>query len=338
MKRALLVFGLAVVLAAGVMVLAIADESRQERVCAGGGCEPIPNRSSTSRWRALAPATLERTEVAAARIRRSIYVVGGFERDSGQTVAALERYDIESNRWERRRALPIAVNHPTATAAGGRLYVHGGYRGRRDLSSATARLYVYLPRRDRWRRLPDSRTPRAAHAFAARGGRLYAAGGAGARGSLSSMEVYEIARRRWRPGAPLRGPARNHMTGVAAGRFFYALAGRGEGGNYRVAERYDTARRRWSLIAPLRKARGGIASAALSGGRVIVFGGEETAGTIAEVELFDPRSGRWRALPDMRTPRHGLGGVALRDRVYAIEGGPQPAFHFSNAIEFLDAR
>ena len=40
----------------------------------------------------------------------------------------------------------------------------------------------------------------------------------------------------------------------------------------------------------------------------------------------------------MRTPRHGLGGVSLGGRVYAIEGGPEPGFHFSRAIEFLDVR
>jgi hypothetical protein len=36
------------------------------------------------------------------------------------------------------------------------------------------------------------------------------------------------------------------------------------------------------------------------------------------------------------TPRHGLGGVAFGRRVYAIEGGDQPGFHFSRAIEYLD--
>jgi hypothetical protein len=71
---------------------------------------------------------------------------------------------------------------------------------------------------------------------------------------------------------------------------------------------------------------------------VIVFGGEEPAGTIREVELYEPKRRRWRSLPDMRTPRHGLGAVSLNDRVYAIQGGPKPGFHFSNAIEFLDVR
>jgi hypothetical protein len=40
----------------------------------------------------------------------------------------------------------------------------------------------------------------------------------------------------------------------------------------------------------------------------------------------------------MRTPRHGLGGASLGNRVYAIEGGREPGFHFSNTLEYLDVR
>jgi hypothetical protein len=83
------------------------------------------------------------------------------------------------------------------------------------------------------------------------------------------------------------------------------------------------------------KPRGGIA-AATRGRRVVVFGGEEAAGTIREVEIYNPTSRKWSALPDMRTPRHGLGGVSFGARVYAVEGGPQPGFHFSRALEALD--
>jgi hypothetical protein len=67
-----------------------------------------------------------------------------------------------------------------------------------------------------------------------------------------------------------------------------------------------------------------------------VFGGEESAGTIRRAELYNPTTNRWRALPGMRTPRHGLGGVARGTRIYAIEGGDQPGFHFTRTLEYLD--
>ena len=87
----------------------------------------------------------------------------------------------------------------------------------------------------------------------------------------------------------------------------------------------------------MRKPRGGIAAANV-GGRIVVVGGEESAGTIAEVELFDPGTRRWRGLPDLPTPRHGLGAVSRGDRVYVLEGGDQPGFHFTDALEVLRVR
>jgi N-acetylneuraminic acid mutarotase len=299
-----------------------------------------PGAARSDRWTALTAAGLERTEVAAARVGRHVYVVGGFERASGATTPAVERYDIRRDRWRRVRPMPLALNHATAAAHRGRVYVHGGYRGARDLSRPTGALLEYDPRRNRWRRLRSSPTPRAAHALAVVDRRLYAAGGANDSGSLRSLEIYDFARRRWLRGPSFPGPARNHTAGVSSGGRFYVLAGR-DAGNLAAAERYDPRRREWEELPNMRTARGGIASVRLSDGRIVVFGGEDLGPggqTIAEVELFDPRRRRWRRLPDLRTPRHGLGGAALGDRVYAIQGGVRPGFSFSSAIEALDVR
>jgi N-acetylneuraminic acid mutarotase len=330
MRRAGAAVMAAALVAALVAALAVGDN--------GDGPTNEASKAASGRWLPLAAAGLERTEVAAARVGRHIYVVGGFEERSGATTAAVERYDIRSDSWRRMASMPLALNHPTAVARRGRVYVHGGYRGRRDLSSATAALLEYEPRRDRWRRLPNASTPRAAHALAAIGSRLYVAGGANADGSLRSMEIYDFRSRRWRRGPNFPGPPRDHTTGIASRGRFYVLAGREGGNNYTVAERYNPQRGRWERLPDMRKARGGIAAVRLPDGRIVVFGGEEGAGTIREVELFNPRTRRWRRLPGMRTPRHGLGGAALGNRVYALEGGPQPGFHFSDAIEFLDVR
>jgi N-acetylneuraminic acid mutarotase len=286
-------------------------------------------------WAPLPGATLERTEVAAARIGNSIYVVGGFV-PGGATTSAVERYDIRRKRWSRMRPMPLALNHTTASAHRGRLYVQGGYEG--PLSEPTAALLRYNPRTNRWKRLPAAPTPRAAQAAAFVGERLYVAGGANDSGSLRSLEIYNPARRRWTRGPSFSGPARNHTTGVATGGRFYVLAGR-DSTNLGAAERYDPRRRRWERLPDLRTPRGGVASVRLRDGRIVVFGGEELepgGATIGEVELFNPRTRRWRALPDMRTPRHGLGGAALGNRVFALGGGPQPGLTFSGAIEFLD--
>jgi N-acetylneuraminic acid mutarotase len=328
MRAARLAIGAAVALAAGGTAVVLAS---------GGGAES----DRSDRWTALPPAQLERTEVAAARIGRSIYVVGGFERQSGLTTRAVERYDIRRRRWSRERPMPLALNHPTAVAYRGDLYVHGGYEGASTLTAPTGALLRYDPERRRWSRLPASPTPRAAHAVAVIRGRLYAAGGANDSGSLSSLEIYDFERRRWSSGPSFPfGPARNHTTGLASGGRFYVIAGR-DSANFTAVERYDPRRRRWEDVPDLRTPRGGIASARLRDRRIVVFGGENlTPGgtTIAAVEIFNPRTSRWRNLPSMRTPRHGLGGVALGRRVYAIQGGVEPGFSFSSAIEALYVR
>jgi hypothetical protein len=290
----------------------------------------------TDRWEPLRPAALERTEVAAARVGRFVYVVGGFLGPTGETTAAVERYDVRTDRWRRVRDMPLALNHPTAVAYRGRVYVHGGYAGETGLAQPMGALLRYDPRRDRWRRLRSSPTPRAAHAAAVIGGRLFVAGGANDSGSLRSLEVYDFGSGRWSRGPSFPGPARNHTTGVASGGRFYVLAGR-DASNFTAAERYDPRRRRWERLPPLRTARGGIAAVRVRDGRIVVFGGEQlTPGgtTIAPVELFDPRTRRWRSLPDLRTPRHGLGGAALGRRLYAIQGGVTPGLSYSS--EFLD--
>jgi len=172
------------------------------------------------------------------------------------------------------------------------------------------------------------------------GRRLYAAGGANSGGSLRSLEVFDPRRGRWRSGPSFTGPARNHTTGAASGRFFYVLAGR-DSANFTAVDRYDTRSKRWKRMPPMRTPRGGIASARVRDGRIVVFGGENLGPggtTIEQVELFNPRTRRWRSLPGMRTPRHGLGGVSLGNRVFAIEGGPRPGFHFASAMEALDIR
>ena len=130
--------------------------------------------ADAAEWRALRPATLERTEVAAARVGDAIYVVGGFERRSGADTAAVERYDISRDRWTRVRDMPVALDHAAIAVHRGHVYVVGGYAGGR----AVAGLLRYDPARDRWTRRGSMPTARGALTAGVIGDRLYAAGGA----------------------------------------------------------------------------------------------------------------------------------------------------------------
>jgi N-acetylneuraminic acid mutarotase len=312
------------------------------------------------RWSPLQSSTLARSEVAAARVGRFIYVVGGYTPGGGiptLPTSAVERYDIRGNRWRRMRPLPVELNHATAVGHRGKLYVHGGYPGLDPDMRASAQLLRFDPRRNRWSRLPSSGTPRAGHAAAVIGHRLYVAGGADdpqllEDDPLRSLEVYDFRRRRWHRGRSFPGPARHHVAGVASGGFLYVLAGRSglrdglpRARDYRAVERYNPRTGRWQKMPSLRRARSGFPAVRLGDGRIVVFGGEPWpnnlpgADVIGSVEIFNPVSRRWRRLPRMRTPRHAPGGAALHNRVYAIEGSTQPrARGPSRKLEVLDVR
>lgn len=332
MARALIVALVVLAVCAGVVLAATS--------IGGDSHHGAPARgAATDKWVALAPATLARTEVGAARIDNFIYVVGGFLQagSGGITTNAVERYDIAHDRWSRMRSMPVGVNHAAAVAYKGDLYVVGGYTSRGALNDEVGTLQRYDPEKDRWTRKRSMPTRRGALAAGVLGDRLYAAGGANStEGALKRLEIYDFRKNRWSRGPDFRTRAREHLAGVSAGGYFYALAGREGGkGNFTVAERFNPRSEKWQLLPSLRKARGGIAAAAV-GDRVAVLGGEEPAGTIKEVELYDPAKRRWKRLPNMPTPRHGLGGAALGNRVYSIEGGTTPGFSFSRAIEALD--
>src|SRR5215211_3482221 len=125
------------------------------------GCGGADRAPSAPEWRSLAPATLARTEVAAARVGRFIYVIGGFERATGAaSTAAVARYDVERDGWTCVAAVRVAFNHAAATAYRGDVYVVGGYRGDRAAEPEVRALYRYDPDRNRWRRLPSAPTKR----------------------------------------------------------------------------------------------------------------------------------------------------------------------------------
>ena len=315
---------LASLLVAGVAVSALAGCSDERAPDTAAAASQVAR--AAPKWRTLRSSTIARTEVAAARIGDAVYVVGGFAAPDGATSAMVERYDLRLDRWTRVAPIPIAVNHAVAVAYRGDLHVLGGYTARDGLAQETAALQRYDPGSDRWTRLADAPTARAAHAAGVIGGRMYAAGGARAGRALTRLEIYDFARDRWSSGPSMR-VAREHLAATVHRGALYVLAGRAAGrGNFAVAERYVPVRWRWERVPSLRKPRGGIAAATVSG-RIVVVGGEEGAGTIAEVESYDPRRRRWRSEPPLPTPRHGLDAVGVREARHrpALEHEDRPA-------------
>ena len=293
-------------------------------------------RATTGRWVSLQPSPLSRSEVGAARVGSSIYVVGGFAAPEGATTDRVARYDIEAGTWRLAAPMPIAVNHPAVAASGGRLFVYGGYTDVGALSGETDALQSYNPATDSWALLAGSGVKLGAATLAPVGRRLYAIGGASGGAAQRLVQVYDIPKGAWSAGPPMR-VAREHLASGAIGSRILVLGGRDGGRNLDAVEVFNTRTRKWRALPDLRTARSGFQAAVVKG-HLVAAGGEqldEGDQTIGPAELYDPAEKRWRVLPAMLTPRHGLGVASKGRTVFAIEGGPQPGLAFSNALEVL---
>ena len=276
-----------------------------------------PRRSSAPRWPRRGSAARSTWSAASSRQRRDA------RPPSSATTSARGRWSRVRADADRRSTTPTAVAHR------GRLYVHGGYAGR-GAAEPTARAARATTRHATAGGGCRSRRRRARRTRAAViGDRLYVAGGANDAGSLRSLEIYDFARRRWRGGPSFPGPARNHTTGVATRRALLRA------GRARRAQNFTVGR----ALRPAPAALGAAAAtcARARGGHRL---GAAARRPHRRVRRRGPGAGRHhdrdgRAVRpahaaagarcrDMRTPRHGLGGAALGDRVYAIEGGPEP--------------
>ncbi len=299
--------------------------------CTGADApDPGPPESSASPWRKLSPVPTPRTEVGAALMGGRIFVMGGFAAD-GTTVPTVEAYNIATDRWSARSAMPLAVNHPMAASTEDAIYLVGGHTAE---GPPTDRAFAFA--NGRWRELPPMPEPRAAGGAAVVDGLLYVVGGVALEGHGTRTLVFDIEANRWSVGAGLIAP-RDHLGVAAVEGSVYAVGGRTVAftGNLGASESYDPGVDVWTALPEMPTPRGGIAAAA-AGGLIVALGGEEEGGTFDEAEAFDVATGAWRSLPPMPTARHGLGVVSDGATIFAVAGGTEPGLSVTGALEAID--
>ncbi len=299
----------------------------------------LPPASSTSRtapasalltWRRLADIPTPRSEVAAAALRGTIFVVGGF--GGGNVV---ETY--AGDRWSAGAPYPLTVDHAMAAGIDALgtpgVYVFGGNVN----GVATARSFRCCVEQ-RWQEIAPMPGPRAQGGAVAVDAKVYVVGGASMDRLVSPTYVYDSATDRWSTAAAVPTP-RDHLGAAILGGRVCAVGGRRLSllQNLATFECYDPSADSWQRMPDAPTARGGIGAAAL-GGRIFVVGGEQPLGTFKEVDIFDSVAGKWSRGPDLPTARHGLGVVAVGTTLFVMSGGPTPGGSQTAVCEALDVR
>jgi N-acetylneuraminic acid mutarotase len=282
-------------------------------------------------WHARPAMAAARQETAVAALGGLVYVIGGFG-STAEPLDTVEAFDPRTDQWRPIAPLPIAIHHPAAAVAEGRLFVVGGYTGGRVRWTPLGTVFEYDPARNSWRGRAQMPTPRGGLALAAVGGRLYALGG-GAERATNANEVYDVAADRWTAANPMP-TARDHLAAVGFEGRVWALGGRESflGTQYANVEIYDPATDSWRTGTPLPSGRGGLAATTL-GDKIFVFGGETPFRIWNATEMYDRSINAWVAKAPMPTPRHGIGAAVIDGRIYVPGGGREPGLAATDVNE-----
>ena len=262
------------------------------------------------------------------------------------------------------RSLPVPIEETAAAAAGGKLYVMGGFNAagaslntvyifdgiawslgpRLPLpldhpSAATLndRLYIaggHSNGRDsprvfrldgsQWTEMAPMHFARGGHALIASAGELYAIGGNTTRGNVAAMEAYDAAANMWTVLPALPQP-RNHVAGFVSEGLVCVAGGRSP--TTARVDCYDPARRAWSRLPDLPRASAG-GGAAMIGISAVAAGGEDSSETrIIDQLVFYSGSPAWSANFKMLVPRHGFELAIFEGRAWACGGGSAPGLH-----------
>jgi hypothetical protein len=130
-----------------------------------------------------------------------VFIAGGFQVTSGQSVAAADRYNVATGTWTTLPNLTEARNGNTLERLpDGRVFVIGGKNGGQIRSSTE----IFDPSTNQFFGGPALGIARWAHTSANLGdGRILVMGGRTLAGDTASCEMFHLALRRWTPFAAL---------------------------------------------------------------------------------------------------------------------------------------
>jgi hypothetical protein len=261
--------------------------------------------------------------------------------------------------------LPAALEESAATAAGGKLYVIGGFDaagsslstvwvfdgsawsagprlplGLDHVSAATLDDQVYVAGghtfgRDSarffrldggsWTELAPMRHARGGHALIAASNRLFVIGGNTAAANVGPAEAYDPQTGAWADLPALPAP-RNHVAGFTFNSGVCVAGGRSPA-TARV-DCYNPFSSTWVRLPDLPQPTSGAGAATLEDGRAVILGGEDARETrIADQLAHLPTLTAWTADGSMLVPRHGFELAVFGGRAWACGGGSLPGLH-----------
>lgn len=162
--------------------------------------------------RAFAAASYTPTPVG------NLIIVAGGEAADGRILSDVEAYNLDSQAWVGRTAMPTARKGLSMTAANGRLYAVGGYAG--VASQWVGTVEEYNPLLDTWAQRAPMPSARAHLSLVTINGQLLAAGGENNERALDVLESYDPVTNTWGSKTSSTVAFTRAATGVVDGRLY----------------------------------------------------------------------------------------------------------------------
>ncbi len=300
------------------------------------------------KWVNLAPFPEPSEEVYGVASGGKLYVLGGL--GPGWTAKGLVyEYDPATERWTKKKNMPLLTHHIGITELNGKIYVMGGFVKPEKGPTAwqpVDNAWEYDPANDTWKALAPLPSKRGSPNAVVHGGKIYVIGGAGnfpgskdtsihparPHRAVGTNEVYDPSTNTWETRSPMP-TARNHAAAGMVNSKIYVIGGRVGNGfitrasNTDIVEVYDPTADQWgALLAPMPTPRSAVAWG-VHRGKIYVVGGEVRnhvlSATYRVVEAYDAASNRWSSLPPMVFSRHGSAADFIGNRLHVVSGNVQ---------------
>lgn len=224
-----------------------------------------------------------------------LYRIGGMqprnkpnESADSISVASCAVFDPKMGKWTALPDLPGGRSSHDAAVVGDRIVVAGGWqlngKGGQTTWHNTA-LVLDLTRKPlQWESIPQPFERRALNLAACEGKVYVICGMTSENETEKTVDILDLATRRWTKGPLLPGPIRNGFTPAAccnAGKVYVSPA---DGKLYRLTEKKDN----WEEVGVLEKQRLVHRLVPVREDLLLVLGGASRAGNVAQIEAIEP--------------------------------------------------
>ncbi|CAL8090238.1 unnamed protein product [Calicophoron daubneyi] len=202
-----------------------------------------------SGWYEISCMYEKRYYVSVAYASNHIYALGGHNGENQGRLDTAERYTLEENLWQTIASMNRVRSDAAAAELGGRVYVAGGFEGRRYHDSAE----YYEPDSNQWTLISRMHSPRGGISLAQQGGYLYAIGGNDGNSRLRTIERYDMQEGKWELVGQMNR-RKSNLSSTVVNDDIYILGGwsdEPEAGILDLVERFDTTTRECHIVRPL---------------------------------------------------------------------------------------